>query len=533
MRATVRLGLLGLLLAAELTHLGLPILPGLQTDAGSWWWPLIWDGRLIIEALLCAAFATVFFSWPVFVDELRVSLVDSAFKGRNRWLALHLLFVTCVVGWLAIGIRGGAFTAGLGDAWFLGGLVILAAAAATWCAALFPYSFWSSWFVRSPGAFAAGAGIGVAARVSGWAAQGLWTPLQQYTFWTVELMLRMLGQQTVVDPVQSLLGTPHFSVYIAPACSGLEGIGLIVVFLTGYLWLFRGELRFPQSLLLIPAGIAIVWLLNSVRITALILLGGSLAQLAVEGFHTVVGWIFFNLTAIGLVITSRQTSFFADTKSRAAQPLSANPAAPYLVPLIVTIATAMITAGFFHGFDFAYPVRMTLTAAALWLYRGRFKDRLWSWSWPAAGFGALTFVLWILLAGHGSSTTANTALADRVHRLPTSFAFMWFAFRLAGAVIIVPLAEELAFRGYLMRRLISSGFESIPYSHVSLFAVTVSSVLFGLLHQNWIAATIAGLIYAAAAYRRGRLSEAICAHATTNAMLALFVIVTGLWSLWT
>ena len=167
MRATVRLGLLGLLLAAELTHLGLPILPGLQTDAGSWWWPLIWGGRPIVEAVLGGALATIFFSWPVFVDEVASGSRRQRIQRRNRWLALHLLFVTCVAGWLAIGIRGGAFTAGLGDAWFFGGLVILAAAAATWCAALFPYSFWSSWFVRSPGAFAAGAGIGVAARAAG------------------------------------------------------------------------------------------------------------------------------------------------------------------------------------------------------------------------------------------------------------------------------------------------------------------------------------------------------------------------------
>ena len=221
-------------------------------------------------------------------------------------------------------------------------------------------------------------------------------------------MLRILGQQTIVDPARSLLGTPQFSVYMAPTCSGMEGIGLIAVFLTAYLWLFRRELRFPQSFMLIPAGIAIVWLLNSVRITTLILLGGSLEQVALEGFHSVAGWIFFNTTALGLVIASRRTGLFARAKGPADLPLSANPAAPYLVPLMVTIATAMITGAFFRDFDFAYPLRVIFTAAALWLYHGRFRDLLWCWSWPAAALGALAFLLWILLGWHGSSAVSNT-----------------------------------------------------------------------------------------------------------------------------
>jgi hypothetical protein len=39
--------------------------------------------------------------------------------------------------------------------------------------------------------------------------------------------------------------------------------------------------------------------------------------------------------------------------------------------------------------------------------------------------------------------------------------------------------------------------------------------------------------YALALYRRGSLTDAVVAHATTNALLAAYVLTTGSWALWT
>ena len=47
-----------------------------------------------------------------------------------------------------------------------------------------------------------------------------------------------------------------------------------------------------------------------------------------------------------------------------------------------------------------------------------------------------------------------------------------------------------------------------------------------------IAGTIAGVAYGLMAARRGQLGDAIVAHATTNAMLAAWVLAMGAWSLW-
>jgi CAAX prenyl protease-like protein len=104
--------------------------------------------------------------------------------------------------------------------------------------------------------------------------------------------------------------------------------------------------------------------------------------------------------------------------------------------------------------------------------------------------------------------------------------------RVIGAVVTVPIAEELAFRGYLMRRLIAAEFEAVPLRQFSWLGFCGSSLVFGAMHQRLLAGTLAGGVYALVLLRRGELSDDIVAHATTNALLAEYVLTTGSWSLW-
>jgi CAAX prenyl protease-like protein len=116
--------------------------------------------------------------------------------------------------------------------------------------------------------------------------------------------------------------------------------------------------------------------------------------------------------------------------------------------------------------------------------------------------------------------------------LPGGWAAGWLAFRVVGAVLTVPLAEELAFRGYLARRLMAADFQDVPLGRFSWSSFLLSSALFGALHGAWLAGTLVGMLYAAALARRGFLMDAILAHAATNGLLAAYVLVTRDWSLW-
>ena len=97
---------------------------------------------------------------------------------------------------------------------------------------------------------------------------------------------------------------------------------------------------------------------------------------------------------------------------------------------------------------------------------------------------------------------------------------------------MIPVVEELAFRGFLLRWLVSPEFERVPPRAWTWSAVLLSSLAFGAVHAHWILGTLTGLAFAMVLLRRGRLADAILAHALTNAGIAVAVLGFGRWDLW-
>ena len=341
--------------------------------------------------------------------------------------------------------------------------------------------------------------------------------------------------RTVVDPATMSIGSPSFHVEIAPQCSGVEGAGLMLIFGILWLWIFRKESRFPQALLLIPAGVTVLWLLNSLRIAALILIGNAGAPaVALGGFHSQAGWIAFNVVALGFSvgvqrlpwITTRQPSRATTEDTRG------NPTAAYLMPLLMILAAAMVSRSVSGGFEWLYPLRFFAAGAALWFFRRRYAELDWSFGWIGPVVGVAVFGIWLSLDLAAGVRTEST-IAGGLASLTAGPRFTWLVLRTLAAVVTVPIAEELAFRGFLIRRLMSADFESLSVRSFSYVSLLASSVLFGLLHgDRWLAGTVAGLLYAGVFLRRGKIGDAVIAHATTNALLAGLVLFSHKWYLW-
>ena len=143
----------------------------------------------------------------------------------------------------------------------------------------------------------------------------------------------------------------------------------------------------------------------------------------------------------------------------------------------------------------------------------------------------LAAVLWIALEPTPNPEKASV-IPNALARMHWAWAALWLFARVLGSSLIVPVVEELAFRGYLLRRIISADFMSVSPKKFTLASFLVSSVVFGFLHGRWVAGILAGMIYAIAQYRRGEITDAIVAHATTNALLAAYVVFLGHWSFW-
>ena len=89
------------------------------------------------------------------------------------------------------------------------------------------------------------------------------------------------------------------------------------------------------------------------------------------------------------------------------------------------------------------------------------------------------------------------------------------------------------YQSVLARRLIDREFERVPFSALTPVAIGVSSLVFGLLHdQHWIAGIVAGLVYSLVLKWRGCFGDAVVAHATSNVLLAAWVLSRGDFTLW-
>ena len=359
--------------------------------------------------------------------------------------------------------------------------------------------------------------------------RSLWEPASALTYSMVRAMLTPFVSGIVAQPTEKILGTGRFSVEIAEQCSGLEGVGLILLFGAGWLLLYRKECRFPHALALLPVAVVAMFVLNSVRIAALILIGNAgAAQIAEQGFHSQAGWIAFNSVAFGLCIVAGRVGWIAKGDRLSVREETVNPVLVYLAGFLAILAAGMLVRAMTGAFEWLYPTRVLAAGAALWAYRGELRRIDWRVTWAGPAAGVAVFAIW-MVGQWGAASPMPAELAEG-----SDFArWGWIAVRVLGAAVTVPIAEELAFRGYLLRRFVAADFEAVSPGTVTILAVAISSVLFGAMHgSRWFVGALAGAVYAWVYMRRGKLGDAVAAHAVTNALIAACVLGLGYWRLW-
>jgi len=425
----------------------------------------------------------------------------------------------------------GSWTGTVALAWIASGLLAIALA----CLTFLPLETWSLLFRATGHTWAYAAAIAVLACWFGNALHLLWAPATRATFIIVKFLLGLFLSPVISDPATATIGSTSFNVVIEPGCSGLEGVGLMLVFGLLWLWLYRRDFRFPQAILLVPVSLGAAFLLNSVRIAALILIGNAGApNVALGGFHSQAGWIAFNVVALGLMLGSQHLPWIARSRLLASPAgiRADNPSALYLAPFLAILAAGMLSRAVAGRFEWLYPLRLFAALAVLWCYRKKYARLNWTFDWLGPVAGVAVFGLWMALDRLGSSSSSSGTVPGLSPGHGVAW-IAWLSLRTLGAVFTVPIAEELAFRGFLLRRLVSADFERVNYRSTSLVALLGSSAAFGLMHgSRWFAGALAGLVYALVLRRRGRIGEAMAAHATTNALLAIWVIARGDWRLW-
>src|SRR5579862_3025485 len=186
-----------------------------------------------------------------------------------------------------------------------------------------------------------------------------------------------------------------------------------------------------------------------------------------------------------------------------------------------------------------YPTRLiVVTGVILWLSRPYLSPRPLFLATSLA-VGVAVFVIWIApdalfnyrhhwVFEHSIMGKAASSLAPALRENP------WFlTVRILSSVAVVPILEELFWRGWLMRWLIHTDFEKIPLGAYQPLSFWTVALLFASEHgPYWEVGLLAGIVYNLWVIRTRNLADCILAHAVTNGLLSLYVLLAGQWQYW-
>jgi len=218
-----------------------------------------------------------------------------------------------------------------------------------------------------------------------------------------------------------------------------------------------------------------------------------------------------------------------------------HPAIPYVAPF----ATFMLFVALAHWLPVSpallYPMRVVVVATVLvgWS-RHLISFRAGSLAGSILA-GIVVFVLWIAPdvlwpAYRDHWLFDNVLVGSAQSSVPQDVqeSLVFVAFRVFGSVALVPIVEELFWRGWLMRWLIRpEDFQSVRLGMFTHYSFWITAILFAAEHGSyWDVGLLAGVLYNWLIVRTSRLADCIVAHMVTNGLVAAYVLYAGHWAYW-
>ena len=179
-----------------------------------------------------------------------------------------------------------------------------------------------------------------------------------------------------------------------------------------------------------------------------------------------------------------------------------------------------------------------IAASVILLSRDVLPRRAPHWRLSAV-LGLLVFALWIapdaLVPGWRDHWLFQNAVTGKLRLSipPGELTPLMLALRTMRAALLVPIAEELFWRGWLPRWLQDTRFERVPLGRYTPFAFWATAVLFAFEHGPfWEVGLLCGLIYNWWMRRTRSLGDLMLVHGVTNLALSLYVVASGRWTFW-
>ena len=211
----------------------------------------------------------------------------------------------------------------------------------------------------------------------------------------------------------------------------------------------------------------------------------------------------------------------------------------YTSPFLAFVVLLGMGRAFGWPLQFVYPVQFLIVTALLLRVSRPFVSLRPSRPWASIAIGILVFVVWVapdMLFGYRhywlfDNFLTGSAVSSLAPDLQRNWPFL--VLRTLTSMALVPILEELFWRGWLMRWLIDTDFQKVPPGTYTPQAFWLVAVLFASEHgPYWEVGLVAGIVYNWWMVRSRSLADCIVAHAVTNGLLAVYVVSGGHWQYW-
>jgi CAAX prenyl protease-like protein len=211
----------------------------------------------------------------------------------------------------------------------------------------------------------------------------------------------------------------------------------------------------------------------------------------------------------------------------------------YVAPFIAFVAAIGIERYIPLPGQWLYPVRFAICLGLIMAFSRPYLSFRPSFPLASIVVGIAVFVIWVapdVLFGYRhhwlfENSITGSAKSSLPPHLKNNAGFM--ALRCLSSFALIPVLEELFWRGFLMRWLIDKEFLKVPLGAYLPSAFWMVAVLFASEHgPYWEVGLIAGVIYNLWIIRTKNLADCILAHGVTNAVLSGYVLYTDQWQYW-
>ncbi|CAN2045202.1 CAAX prenyl protease-related protein [Candidatus Magnetomoraceae bacterium gMMP-1] len=218
---------------------------------------------------------------------------------------------------------------------------------------------------------------------------------------------------------------------------------------------------------------------------------------------------------------------------------------PYVLPFVLYLVLTQIPSKFINYYAWLYPAVVIMTGSVtIYLLKGRRIIRPHRDIFAGVIFGLAGIALWIGLSHLALEKYILEYLPEWLQPGPrmafnpfqsiqNPFAcWSFIIIRFIGLAALVPIAEELFWRGFLMRWIISPEWEKQKLGQYTFQSFIWVTLLFTLAHPEWLAAAIYCTILNILIYWKHDLWNCIIAHGVSNLTLGIYVLSTANWDLW-